>query len=86
MPGHGGGNRGGGGGGHGAGSGWATGGPGRSASSPGHLKRAAGAPSARDFAPGRTDRDVADHGTLGGSEDQGGGGLSGLLDRLIGRR
>ena len=29
--------------------------PGRSASSPGHRKKAAGAQSARDFAPGRRD-------------------------------
>jgi hypothetical protein len=29
-------------------------GPGRSQASPGHLKKAAGARSARDFAPGRT--------------------------------
>jgi hypothetical protein len=33
-----------------------VGAPGRSASSPGHLKRAAGEQSARDFAPGRSDR------------------------------
>ena len=85
MPGRGGGNRGGGGG-RGAGGGWGAGGPGRSASSPGHLKRAAGAQSARDYAPGRTGRDAADAGTLGAAEDQGGRGLSGLLDRLLGRR
>jgi len=46
-----------------------TGGHGRSESSPGHLKKAAGAQSARDYAPGRT-------GQAGASGEEHGAGRS----------
>lgn len=39
--------------------------PGRSATSPGHLKKAAGAQSARDYAPGRAPGSAAPQGASG---------------------
>ena len=70
----------------GVGRGGASGGRGRSAASPGHLKREAGAQSARDFAPGRLNRDIGEADDVLDGADERAEPSRGLLDRLFGRR
>ena len=84
MPGNSG-SKGRGGGAGGRGRAWGTGGPGRSASSPGHLKREAGATSARDYAPGRAGQNRGIDGVEPDRADDAPRGLGGLLSRLLRR-